>query len=75
MLSFGNLNPLTPIKCLHNSGWAGCEAEGGPTLSAGQGASHCGTWASHSPPEPHFAHLVEGDGDGRGWSQGGLCIV
>lgn len=30
MLSFGNLNPLTPIKCLHNSGWAGCEAEGGP---------------------------------------------
>lgn len=30
MLSFGNLNPLTPIKCLHNSGWAGCEGEGGP---------------------------------------------
>lgn len=30
MLSFGNLNALTPIKCLHNSGWAGYEADGGP---------------------------------------------
>lgn len=66
--------------CAALSRW---KAEGGtPIPSARQRLpghdSHLALCDLHLPlhlPEPHFAHLVNGDGDGRGWSQGCLCIV
>ena len=72
MLSFENVNALTPMRCLHH--WLGSKARAAPAVSR-TGHLTLRDLGSHSPPGPHFARLLKGRGEGRGWSQGRLCTV